>query len=57
MIKKTIEIHDLKLGQLTMEEHATKFMSLLRYVPYIREEKAKFQSFMSSLPALMNELL
>ena len=39
--EKSKEFHDLKLGQMTMDEYITKFTSLLRYVPYLREEKAK----------------
>eukprot|EP00253_Pinus_taeda_P009990 PITA_09990 len=38
-----------------MDEFITRFTSLLRYVPYIREEKAKVQRFISSLPAYMRE--
>eukprot|EP00253_Pinus_taeda_P024823 PITA_24823 len=49
------EFHDLRLGQQTMDEFVTKFTSLLRYVPYIREEKAKVQQFISSLPQAMRE--
>eukprot|EP00253_Pinus_taeda_P019224 PITA_19224 len=39
--EKAREFHDLRLGQQTMDEFITRFTSLLRYVPYIREEKAK----------------
>eukprot|EP00253_Pinus_taeda_P002531 PITA_02531 len=38
-----------------MDEFITKFTSLLCYVPYIREEKAKVQRFVSSLPQTMRE--
>eukprot|EP00253_Pinus_taeda_P013469 PITA_13469 len=38
-----------------MDEFFTRFTSLLRYVPYIREEKAKVQQFVSSLPPYMRE--
>eukprot|EP00253_Pinus_taeda_P010363 PITA_10363 len=38
-----------------MDEFVTRFTSLLRYVPYIREEKAKVQRFVSSLPPYMWE--
>eukprot|EP00253_Pinus_taeda_P003379 PITA_03379 len=38
-----------------MDEFSTHFTSLLRYVPYIREEKAKVQRFVSSLPPYMRE--
>ena len=52
---KAKEFHDLKLGQMTIDDFVTKFTSLLRYVPYLREEKAKVQRFLSSLPAHMRE--
>eukprot|EP00253_Pinus_taeda_P012179 PITA_12179 len=53
--EKAREFHDLRLGQQTMDEFISRFTSLLRYVPYIREEKAKVQRFISSLPAYMRE--
>lgn len=53
--EKAREFHDLWLGQQTMDEFITRFTSLLRYVPYIREEKAKVQRFVSSLPLYMRE--
>ena len=45
----------MKLDQMTMDEYITKFTSLLRYVPYLRDEKAKVQRFLSSLPTHMKE--
>ena len=48
--EKAREFHDLRLGQQTMDEFITHFTSLLRYVRYIREEKAKVQRFISSFP-------
>lgn len=53
--EKAREFHDLRLGQQTIDEFITKFTSLLRYVPYIREEKAKVQWFVNSLPLAMRE--
>ena len=40
----------MKLGQLTMEEYANKFLDLLRYVRYIKDGKLKIQLFLSGLP-------
>lgn len=53
--KKAREFLDLRLGQQTMDEFITRFTSLLHYVPYIREEKAKVKRFVSSLPLYMRE--
>ena len=33
-----------------MEDYANKFMELLRYVKYIKDEKVKIQHFLSGLP-------
>ena len=33
-----------------MEEYANKFLELLRYVRYIKDEKVKIQLFLSGLP-------
>ena len=38
---KTKEFYELRLGQLTIDEFVNKFLELLRYVPYIKDEKEK----------------
>ena len=38
-----------------MDEFITKFTSLLRYVPYLCDEKEKVQRFFRSLPIHMKE--
>jgi hypothetical protein len=48
--KKTKEFYELKSGQRTIEEYVRRFLELLRYVPYIKAEKAKVQRFISGLP-------
>jgi hypothetical protein len=48
--EKTKEFYELKLGKLTIEEYVSRFLELLRYVPYIKAEKAKVQRFISGLP-------
>eukprot|EP00253_Pinus_taeda_P011521 PITA_11521 len=53
--EKAREFHDLRLGQQSMDEFINRFTSLLFYVPYIKEEKAKVQIFVSSLPAYIRE--
>ena len=35
------EFHELRLGQLTVEEYANKLLELLRYLRYIMDEKVK----------------
>lgn len=40
---KAKECYELKTGSMTEEECMTKFLVLLRYVPYLTNEKAKVQ--------------
>ena len=37
------EFYELKLGSMTMKDLNSKFLSLLRYVPYVVDEKPKVQ--------------
>ena len=47
---KTKEFNEMRMGQQTMNEYANKFLELLRYVQYIRDEKVKILWFLSGLP-------
>jgi hypothetical protein len=47
---KTKEFYELRRGQLTIDEYVNKFLELLRYVPYIKDEKVKVQRFINGLP-------
>ena len=40
----------MKMGSMTMDGLITKFLELLHYVPYIKEEKIKIKIFLSFLP-------
>jgi hypothetical protein len=49
------EFFELKLGSMTMEEYENKFLELLRYVGFIKEEKVKIQRFLSGLPSFYKD--
>ena len=38
-----------------MDEFVANFMNLLRYVPYLKEDKDKIQRFLNILPASYKE--
>lgn len=44
------DFYELRMGSMTYEEYTIKFLELLRYVPYLKDEKAKVQRFVSGLP-------
>jgi len=37
------------MGSMTDEEYMTKFLELLRYVPYLKVEKTKVQRFINGI--------
>ena len=41
------DFYELKVGSMTDDEYTSRFLKLLRYVPYLKDEKAKIQRFMS----------
>ena len=43
------KFYELKLGSMSMKELSNKFLSLLRYVPYIIDKNPKIQIFLSIL--------
>ena len=54
---KIKEFHELRLGQQTMEENANKFLEILRYVKYIKDEKVKIQRFLSGFPQPYKDII
>ena len=49
MKKELKSFYKLKLGSMSMKELNSKFLILLRYVPYIIDENPKIQQFLSYL--------
>jgi len=45
------EFFELKLGNMNMDEYEKKFLKLLKYVGFIRDEKVKIHRFPSGLPS------
>ena len=49
------EFYEVKLGTMNMKEINSKFLSLLRYMSYIVDEKPKVHRFLSCLPYHIND--
>jgi len=53
--KKMQDLTELKLENMTMEEYEKKFLELLRYVGYIKEDKVNIQRLLSGLSAFYRD--
>jgi hypothetical protein len=43
------EFFELKLGSMTIDEYERRFLELLKYVSFIKDEKVKIQRYLSGL--------
>lgn len=41
------EFYELRMGSIIFEEYTTRFREMLRYVPYLKDEKENIQRFIS----------
>ena len=48
--RKVKEFHKVLMGSMTMDAFINRFLDLLHYVPYIKDEKVKIQQFLGCLP-------
>ena len=47
---KAKDLYEFKMGLMIDEEYTTKFLELLRYLLYIKDEKAKAGIFVNRFP-------
>lgn len=47
---KANELYKQKLGHLTTDKYVIIFLELVRYAPYIKDEKKKFKMYLNGMP-------
>ena len=55
--QKTKEFYEIRLGKMTMDDLINKFLELLRFVPYIKEDKVKIKWFLICLPQSYKDII
>jgi hypothetical protein len=53
--KKMKDLFELKLGSMTIYEYERRFMELLNYVSFIKDETVKIQRYLSGFPLFISE--
>jgi hypothetical protein len=53
--KKMKEFFELKLGNMIIDEYERRFLELLKYVPFIKDETVKIQRYLSGLPPSISD--
>jgi hypothetical protein len=55
--RNTKEFYELRLRQMTMDDLINKFLELLIFVPYIKEDTVKIQRFLMCLPQSYKDII
>ena len=53
--KKMKEFFELNLGSMKIDEYERRFLELLKYVPFIKDEIVKIQRYLSGLSSFISE--
>jgi hypothetical protein len=53
--KKMKEFFELKLGSMTIDEYERRFLELLKYVSFIKDEQVNIKMYLSGLPLIIND--
>jgi hypothetical protein len=49
------EFFELKLGSMSIDEYERRFLELLKYVLFIKDETVKIQRYLSGLPSSISD--
>jgi hypothetical protein len=49
------EFFELKLGSMTIDQYERRFLELLNYVSFIKDETIKIHRYLSGLPSFITE--
>jgi hypothetical protein len=49
------EFFELKIGSMTIDEYERRFLELLKYVSFIKDETVKIQRYLSRLSSFISE--
>ena len=53
--KNMKEFFELKLGSMTIDEYERKFLELLKYVSFIKDDTVNIQRYLSGLPSFISD--
>jgi hypothetical protein len=53
--KKMKDFFELKLGSMTIDEYERRFLELLKYVSFIKDDTVKLQRYLSGLPPFISD--
>jgi hypothetical protein len=51
------EFFELKLGSMTIDEYERRFLELLKYVSFIKDEQVKIHRYLSGLPPFISDII
>ena len=53
--RKMKDLIEIKLGSMTIDEYERRFLGMLKYVPFIKDETVKIQRYLSGIPSPISD--
>ena len=53
--KKMKEFFELNLGSMTIDEYERRFLELLKYATFIKDEQVRIQRYLSGFPSFISD--
>jgi hypothetical protein len=53
--KKMKKFFELKLGSMTIDDYERRFLELLKYISFIKDEQAKIQRYLSGMSSFISD--
>jgi hypothetical protein len=53
--KKMKEFFEINIGSMTIDEYERRFLELLKYVAFIKDEQVKIRRYLSGMPPIIND--
>jgi hypothetical protein len=51
------EFFELKLGSMTIDDYGRRFLELLKYVPFIKDEQVKIHKYLSGMLSFISDII
>jgi hypothetical protein len=53
--KKMKEFFELKLGSMTIDEYERRFLEMVKYVSFVKDERVNIQRYLSGMPSILSD--
>ena len=53
--RKMKEFFEIKMGSMTIDEYEQRFLELMKYVPFIKDDTIKIHRYLNGMPSFITD--